>query len=689
MFQFGDGFDHYTTTSDPLAGYWDSGSTNFSLTTGRFAGSQGIRNSAATTYLTKSSGANDAVHHINCAFMSTAAMSGTNIGMYFYLQDNTTAQCSIAFRTDGVILLQSGAPGGTTLATYTTGVMASNVWYSFEFEVVIHPTAGRFRVRKNGNTADDFDSGAVLNTRPGTNSYANKLSIGLTTGGVTSHNMDDILWRSDASSVPFVGDIRCYTRMPASDASVQFARSPSPATLPTGTGGAGTVSSAANAGKFKTFVASFTGTIGTSLVYASAGATANVKVAIYDSTAVGGNPGNPLGTSNVLVNPVAGPNTVTWATPVSVVRGTTYWFAVDQDATVVWITSTINSGSTATITYASFPTTSPAMTAAQTTVQFQVNITPTINSEFVNEALQDGTTTYVYDSVVGHGDLYNLAPLGSTPSSIVLVTTVGFMEKSDAGARGAAMQLRSGANLIASTTWNPADKSAGTTLSNGNLTAALGGQNGVRGVFGQNANKYYFEITATAVGSATAIGLGNPSASLDFLGIGSSNAVVVLETGFVYMNNGGTSASIGAIANGAIICIAVDLTNQLIWFKNGVAGNWNGNAGFSPGGTGGVAFTAAVGGAGGTLLYPVVSSYSGGANFTANFGATAFAGTVPAGFSAGFGAQSGGTTVQSTPTLLSTSFTYLYRNDVLNPNGNVAWTAAAVDALTFGPVVTS
>jgi hypothetical protein len=91
--------------------------------------------------------------------------------------------------------------------------------------VVIHPTAGRFRVRKNGNTSDDFDSGATLNTRPGANSYANKLTLGQQTRRRQSH-IDDLLWRSDASSVPFVGDVRCYTRMPASDASVVFSRSP-------------------------------------------------------------------------------------------------------------------------------------------------------------------------------------------------------------------------------------------------------------------------------------------------------------------------------------------------------------------------------------------------------------------------------------------------------------------------------
>ena len=72
------------------------------------------------------------------------------------------------FRSDGAILLTTGSAGGPTLATYTGAFPITNTWYAFEFEVVINNTTGRFRVRKNGNTSDDFDSGAVLNTRPGT-----------------------------------------------------------------------------------------------------------------------------------------------------------------------------------------------------------------------------------------------------------------------------------------------------------------------------------------------------------------------------------------------------------------------------------------------------------------------------------------------------------------------------------------
>jgi hypothetical protein len=222
---FGDSFDLYTAVTDPYGnGYWDSGQGGcFTLAAGRFTGGQALRSASPGFWLVKSSGVNDGVHHFVCAFQQlTLALSGTTLGMYLQLSDGATNQVCIVFRSDGAILLTSATPAGTVLATYTGAITLINQWFAFEFEVVIHPTAGRFRVRKNNNTADDFDSGATLNTRPGANSYANKLTLGTQTSLGGNHIIDDLLWRSDASSVPFVGDIRTYVRMPVSDASVQF-----------------------------------------------------------------------------------------------------------------------------------------------------------------------------------------------------------------------------------------------------------------------------------------------------------------------------------------------------------------------------------------------------------------------------------------------------------------------------------
>jgi len=224
-FAWGDSFDCYAAAADAANGYWDSGTfSSVFPTTGRFAGSQCLQFGSSAALMTKSSGVNDAVHHLVVAFQQTVAVSGTTPGLYLQLLDGTTGQCAVVFRQDGVILLQAGTVGGTTLATYTGAFTTINTWYAFEFEIIINNTTGRFRARKNGNTVDDFDSGAVLNTRASANNYANKLSVGLGNTAVIDR-IDDLYWRSDASSVAWMGDIRAYTRMPASDAAVQFSRS--------------------------------------------------------------------------------------------------------------------------------------------------------------------------------------------------------------------------------------------------------------------------------------------------------------------------------------------------------------------------------------------------------------------------------------------------------------------------------
>jgi hypothetical protein len=225
---FADSFDFYTALAD-LASHWTEGigvANNMSLNaSGRFSGSQCIANNSIVNgqLLVKSSGSNDATHHIVVAFMQTSAITGSTLGLYFQFIDAAANQCCIVFRSDGAILLTSGTPGGTILATYTSAY-TQNVWVGFEFEVTIHLSAGVFKVRKNGNTSDDF-SATGLATRPGsTNAYANKLLVGQSSSSPQGYKFDDLLWFNTTGAAPntWVGDIRSCQLMPTSDASVQF-----------------------------------------------------------------------------------------------------------------------------------------------------------------------------------------------------------------------------------------------------------------------------------------------------------------------------------------------------------------------------------------------------------------------------------------------------------------------------------
>jgi hypothetical protein len=177
------------------------------------------------------------------------------------------------------------------------------------------------------------------------------------------------------------------------------------------------------------------------------------------------------------------------------------------------------------------------------------------------------------------------------------------------------------------TTWNPADLS-GMTLSGGNLTAAGGNFTGVRATKGLSSGKYYFEITVTTTPSGY-VGLARSTA--DLTSGGTTGAVGVTSAGGVEVNGiTSTGISIGSIG-GQVVGIAVDLSSNLIWFRNGASGNWNGNSANNPAtGTGGASISAIAG----TLFPWFISVFGGTQTVTANFGASAFSGAVPSGFTA-------------------------------------------------------
>lgn len=193
---------------------------------------------------------------------------------------------------------------------------------------------------------------------------------------------------------------------------------------------------------------------------------------------------------------------------------------------------------------------------------------------------------------------------------------------------------------MANTTWNPADKTTSMVLSNANLTAtASAGSQGVRTVDSQTGGKFYWEVTAnTFINAPSGIGIATGTASLAFGGTGTC---MVERSGLVYIDGtNNPTVSFGTITSGSLICIAVDLTNKLIWFRVGAGGNWNANATYSPAtGTGGIG-TGATGGA--TPAYGIFNGTASTEAATANFGDSAFTGVVPAGFTAGFPGAGGG-----------------------------------------------
>jgi hypothetical protein len=183
------------------------------------------------------------------------------------------------------------------------------------------------------------------------------------------------------------------------------------------------------------------------------------------------------------------------------------------------------------------------------------------------------------------------------------------------------------------TTWNPSDATGTITFSNGNLTAQSGASGqAVRSNYGAVAGKLYWEYTVTTPNSV-ALGIGNSSTVLSTVASTGVNSCIFNVNGQIVVNNTTVIGNIGVVSSGAIIGVALDVVNQLIWFRNGASGSWNATSGSANNpatGTGGISISAIASGA----LYALFAAAGAVAAATANFGASGFAGTVPSGFTA-------------------------------------------------------
>jgi hypothetical protein len=189
---------------------------------------------------------------------------------------------------------------------------------------------------------------------------------------------------------------------------------------------------------------------------------------------------------------------------------------------------------------------------------------------------------------------------------------------------------------MAGTTWNPLDKSANCVLTNGNLTAgASGASNGARSVDGHLAGKYYWELTWNLTQTTDAVGISAAGASLTTAAPLAGQRCLLAQGGSIFLNGGTAVGGVGgSVSAGSVICIALDCTGSLIWFRVGAAGIWNNSAGNNPAtGVGGVAMVTILGG---LRLYAHEFTAAASATVVANFGDSAFTGAVPSGFVSGF-----------------------------------------------------
>lgn len=179
--------------------------------------------------------------------------------------------------------------------------------------------------------------------------------------------------------------------------------------------------------------------------------------------------------------------------------------------------------------------------------------------------------------------------------------------------------------LPAPVTWNPSDKSANITLSNGNLTAqnTVASNRLVRATVAASG-KVYFEYTP-AVAAGSVIGIAPPSQSTsDWVGSANTGGGGYSNSAGVFANGGGSQGYGATWTNGDVIAVAIDVTARKAWFaKNNV---WQ--SGNPETGTGGLTITGA------ETIFAAWSASNTTANGSINFGGTSFAYAPPAGFSA-------------------------------------------------------
>jgi hypothetical protein len=156
----------------------------------------------------------------------------------------------------------------------------------------------------------------------------------------------------------------------------------------------------------------------------------------------------------------------------------------------------------------------------------------------------------------------------------------------------------------------------------------------VRSTLGATAGKLYFEITwnVAPTGANTGCGVAYAGAVLGgALNSSASGGLITYGTnGNIWYNGFNTGLTLGAFALGNTTCVAIDLPNMRGYLRKG-AGLWNGTAGADPASnTGGIDILAVF--AANAVFAAVTANMLANPLATVNFGATAFAQTVPSGF---------------------------------------------------------
>jgi hypothetical protein len=186
-------------------------------------------------------------------------------------------------------------------------------------------------------------------------------------------------------------------------------------------------------------------------------------------------------------------------------------------------------------------------------------------------------------------------------------------------------------------TWDPSNKDADITLTNGNRTAAVVDNGGCKGTVFRSGGKRYFEIAFATDSFHAECGMGFANESQSVINPGDFGSPPSMSNG-CYWRGGdfsgnifynGTSANTATQwGNGDTVSFAVDVANHLFWVA--VNGLWQ-FSGNPAAGTNGKDYGSSVG-----AIAPWCSGRDSGRNdrFTLNCGTHPFSYAAPGGFAA-------------------------------------------------------
>lgn len=439
---WGDGFEGYATGTDLAArvdAYNNATIMNASHTA--FNVGQSVANADFTKIFEGAT--NETTLYFSVRLKYESAVTGSGRNVYLTFMDAATDQVTIEWTDSKQIIVRSGGKTGTILATYTNAFNL-NVHDSWQGKIVINNTTGSVELRKNGNSTNFVTALTGVNTRAGSaNAYVNAIKVFEDNTWV----MDDLFVNNNDGTAPS-GWPTDYRNIPSlttgAGGSTDFLPDLSPRILGQTVNTFFEVLGGDEEFGIQ-FVAPVSGTITTILLEIHANMTGHMRAAIVaaDAAAQAGGPGTLLEISAELTNPVAGVTTFTLNSTVTLTRGVAYWIFFFADATVsvncnsgngtllaTW-NRTYSAGYQANLNLGYGGSVAPCM---------YTNLTP-FNWSLVSEVAEDGDTTFVQSGTLNAKDMYTIAALGVTPTSIIGVEAMLIVRKSNSGPRSVALMV--------------------------------------------------------------------------------------------------------------------------------------------------------------------------------------------------------------------------------------------------------